>query len=115
MKTVIDGHEFEGTPEEIATYIKLFGEVEQKDGSYTPPVKIPDVWNQVPMRSCVPDCCLRCSNYGKGPCCCVLPYMTSTGWRGNYTINTTTTYTSDISNSLKGSDYTTSSNENVRF
>lgn len=115
MKTTIDGYQFEGTPEEIATYIKLFGKTETADHVYIPVSPTPDygrsdvTWNYDPI------CCQNCLNRGKGPCFCTLPYMTQTGWRGNYTIATTTTYTADIPEVYKTAECTTATSKTVGF
>ena len=107
MKTTIDGYEFEGTPEEIATYIKLFGKTEQKDNAYTPVGTFPEIGQSALTWNYYPDCCQHCPNRGKGPCMCTLPYYTHTGWSGNYTVATTTTYKADIPETFSSTEFTT--------
>ena len=64
MKAKVNGTEVEGTPEEIA---KLLGIA----------IKDPDaIVSTSDSFDYIPKVCKNCSNYGKGPCMCTLPYMT---------------------------------------
>lgn len=68
MKAKVNGVEVEGTPEEIA---KLLG------------ITIKDTDTKAITSASfdyIPEACKCCTNYGKGPCLCTIPYMTQTGW-----------------------------------
>lgn len=66
MKAKVNGTEVEGTPEEIA---KLLGIAIEDPAAI---VSTSDSFDYIP------EACKKCSNYGKGPCMCTIPYMTQT-------------------------------------
>lgn len=98
MKINVNGHDIEGTPEEIAEYLKILENA------------VPE-WNRqsITWNYGYRNPCCGCPNLGKGPCHCVLPYQTYTGTG----VQPVATYSTISSATYKGSGDTTAKMESA--